>query len=80
MRNPKIELTDEIKALEKRPRADLIVQERTYKLITPLYGGGVEAGKTDSVTPIRGTEIRGQLRFWWRAMRGGQFNGDLQTM
>jgi CRISPR-associated protein Cmr1 len=24
--------------------------------------------------------VRGQLRFWWRATRGGQFNGDLEAM
>ena len=26
------------------------------------------------MTVIRATEIRGHLRFWWRACRGGQFN------
>ncbi len=75
MRKPKTELTpEEIEALlKKRPQPDLIVQERSYKLITPLFSGGVEAGKPDPVTPVRGTEIRGHLRFWWRATRGGQF-------
>ena len=75
MRKPKTELMpEEIEALlKKRPQPDLIVQERSYKLITPLFGGGVEAGKPDPVTPIRGSEIRGHLRFWWRATRGGQF-------
>src|SRR3954452_25021115 len=45
---------------------------RTYRieLITPLFGGGVEAGENDSTMPIRGTSIRGQLQFWWRATRG----------
>ena len=41
------------------------------KVITPLFGGGVNAteGKRvpDQITPIRGSSIRGQLRFWWRA-------------
>ncbi|HEU5378624.1 MAG TPA: type III-B CRISPR module RAMP protein Cmr1 [Ktedonobacteraceae bacterium] len=60
--------------------AQVITQTRTYKLITPLFGGGVEPGVNDPVTLIRGTEIRGQLRFWWRAIRGGQFNGDLAAM
>ncbi len=55
---------------------DLIEQKRKYELITPLYGGGVEANKPDPVTIVRATEIRGQLRFWWRAMRGGQAEGD----
>ena len=58
----------------------VIVQTRSYKLITPLFGGGVEPGVNDPITLIRGSEIRGQLRFWWRATRGGQFNGDLEAM
>jgi CRISPR-associated protein Cmr1 len=59
---------------------DLIEQERQYKLITPLYGGGVTPGEVDLLTPIRGSEIRGHLRFWWRATRGGLFGGDLAKM
>jgi CRISPR-associated protein Cmr1 len=58
----------------------LVTQERRYELITPLFGGGVEPGECDVLTPIRGTEIRGQLRFWWRATRGGRFDGDLKAM
>ncbi len=42
----------------------------TIKVITPLFGGGVEAGMNDPVTLIRGSSIRGHLRFWWRATRG----------
>lgn len=37
-------------------------------LETPLQGGGVKKGKTDQDMPIRVTEIRGQLRFWWRLL------------
>ncbi len=51
----------------------MVIDTREYKLITPLFGGGVKAGEVDQKTPIRGTSIRGQLRFWWRACRGGQF-------
>ncbi|AEG14071.1 CRISPR-associated protein TM1795 family protein [Desulfofundulus kuznetsovii DSM 6115] len=58
----------------------LVTQVRSYELITPLFGGGVEPGETDPVTIIRGPAIRGQLRFWWRACRGGRFNGDLAAM
>lgn len=36
------------------------------ELVTPMYGGGVEAGKVDVAMPIRASAIRGQLRFWWR--------------
>jgi CRISPR-associated protein Cmr1 len=48
-------------------------QSRRYELITPLFGGGVTPGKQDPVTPVRGTIIRGQLRFWWRATRAGHY-------
>ncbi|GAA5527591.1 type III-B CRISPR module RAMP protein Cmr1 [Herpetosiphon gulosus] len=48
-----------------------ITETRSYKLITPLFGGGVEAGVNDPITRIRASGIRGQLRFWWRAIRGG---------
>lgn len=57
-----------------------IRQERSYQLITPLFGGGVEPGAADPVTVIRGTALRGQLRFWWRACRGGAFEGKLEAM
>ena len=52
---------------------NIITQVREYKLITPLFGGGVEKGEADPVTIIRGTEIRGQLRFWWRACRAASY-------
>lgn len=67
---------------EVTPQVDnnIITQVREYELITPLFGGGVKSGEADPVTVIRGTEIRGQLRFWWRATRGGQFNGNLGAM
>jgi CRISPR-associated protein Cmr1 len=38
-----------------------------------MYGGGVEPGRPDSITPVRGTTVRGHLRFWWRATRGSRF-------
>jgi CRISPR-associated protein Cmr1 len=59
---------------------NLIVQTREYELITPLFGGGVEPGQCDDLTPIRGTEIRGHLRFWWRATQGGRFGDSLDDM
>lgn len=58
----------------KQP-ASVITQVREYQLITPLYGGGVAPTEADPITVVRATEIRGHLRFWWRACRGGQFNG-----
>jgi len=58
----------------------VISQVRSYEVITPLFGGGVEPGEPDPLTLIRGPAIRGQLRFWWRALRGGRFNGDLAAL
>ncbi len=51
----------------------------TIRVVTPMFGGGVEAGKNDPVTLIRPTAVRGHLRFWWRATRGAQFS-DAATM
>jgi CRISPR/Cas system CMR-associated protein Cmr1 (group 7 of RAMP superfamily) len=42
----------------------------TIDVITPLFGGGVEPGVNDPATLIRSSNIRGHLRFWWRATRG----------
>ncbi|MBX3013285.1 MAG: type III-B CRISPR module RAMP protein Cmr1, partial [Caldilineaceae bacterium] len=63
-------------AIDKLTDADLglITQTREYELITPLFGGGVEPTEADPVTVIRGTAIRGHLRFWWRACRAGDFD------
>ncbi len=60
------------KKSEPTPQAMRGHEERSYRieLITPLFGGGVEAGENDPTMPIRGTAIRGQLQFWWRATRG----------
>jgi len=40
------------------------------QVVTPMFGGGVEAGEPDPVILIRPSSIRGHLRFWWRATRG----------
>lgn len=66
--------------IQARSDQAIITQVREYKLITPLFGGGVEPGEADPVTVIRASEIRGHLRFWWRATRGGQFGGKLEDM
>jgi CRISPR-associated protein Cmr1 len=41
---------------------------RTYRFLTPVFGGGVKLKESDPVTPVRVASIRGQLRFWWRAV------------
>ncbi|RKY20533.1 MAG: type III-B CRISPR module RAMP protein Cmr1, partial [Planctomycetota bacterium] len=67
-------------SVEQKEQKKFISEKRSYKLITPLYGGGVEPNKADPITVVRATEIRGHLRFWWRATRGGAFDGDLDKM
>lgn len=62
-------------------RADKVVtQVRSYQVITALFGGGVEPASPDPITVVRTSEVRGQLRFWWRATRGGQFGNDLKAL
>lgn len=60
--------------------SDTITEIRTYEIITPLFGGGVEPQQPDPISVIRASEVRGQLRFWWRATRGGQFGGSLERL
>jgi CRISPR-associated protein Cmr1 len=67
-------------ALLRPNGARVLIWERTYTLITPLFGGGVEPREADSVSVVRATEVRGQLRFWWRALRGWQAKGSLEEL
>ncbi len=55
---------------KRRCQSNWIRQTRSYRLITPLFGGGFRAGENDPSKLIRETSVRGQLRFWWRAVRG----------
>ncbi len=64
----------------KRQDSGIITQTRQYKLITPLFGGGVTPAEADPVTTVRATEVRGHLRFWWRACCGGRYGGSLRRM
>lgn len=45
-------------------------REYLIRLITPLFGGGVEPSVNDIRSPIRETAIRGHLRHWWRVTIG----------
>lgn len=74
MRTP-VSTAPEIITLRSDPT--IVEQVRHYSVITPLYGGGVKPAYADPVSVVRGTEIRGHLRFWWRATRGGVADGDL---
>jgi CRISPR-associated protein Cmr1 len=54
--------------------------ERKVRVVTLLHGGGPVASEDDhpqtptrhhdAITPMRGSAVRGQLRFWWRATHG----------
>lgn len=66
--------------INQKVDSNTIIQTRTYKLITPLFGGGAETQRPDAITTVRATEVRGHLRFWWRATRGGMYGGDLAKM
>ena len=46
--------------------------ELELQTITPLFGGGYEAGEIDTTQIIRPAAIRGHLRFWWRATTGAK--------
>ncbi len=46
--------------------------EFNVRVVTPMFGGGAIPKVVDSFNPIRAAAIRGHLRFWWRAVRGGQ--------
>ncbi len=48
-----------------------VEQHRKYRIITPLFGGGAIQQMSDEITTVRGTEVRGHLRFWWRATCAG---------
>jgi CRISPR-associated protein Cmr1 len=43
----------------------LLSRDYAIRLVTPLFGGGVEPGDADPSPPIRG-----QLRFWWSTTCG----------
>lgn len=65
--------------VELRPPNGIVSESRRYRLLTPLFGGGVDPGMADPITPIRASSVKGQLRFWWRATRGGRYR-DLAEM
>ncbi len=60
-------------------QADRTEIELKCKLITPLFGGGVEPGKVDMKMPVRATTVRGHLRFWWRLLHGGSLDSTDST-
>ena len=65
--------------VKNNERPGWVTEIRKYKVITPLYGGGEETQKPDSVTTVRASEVRGHLRFWWRALHGDWKLDKLKT-
>lgn len=43
------------------------------RTLTPLFGGSATPREVDPANPIRAASVRGHLRFWWRAVAGGQY-------
>jgi len=68
------------KTIEPVPKKGWSQTTRHYKVIIPLWGGGVKANENDPITLIRGSSIRGHLRFWWRAIRGNSNGSSLAAM
>jgi len=68
---------DDTRLWEKKPMETI---ERKYRLVTPLFGGGVEPFKADPVTAVRASEIKSHLRFWWRALFGWKAADSPKTL
>ena len=64
----------------KDPKDPKDQRSKTYQVttITPIFGGGVEAGVPDPEMPIRATAIRGQLRHWWRFLASHRKNDAIK--
>jgi CRISPR-associated protein Cmr1 len=43
------------------------------EVVTPIFGGGTKPRDVDEVDVIRVPSIRGNLRFWWRALQAPKF-------
>lgn len=67
-------LIPDFEPMEKLPGSKEAWQEIYCELVTPIYGGGVQAAMPDVLMPIRATAIRGQLRFWWRLLAQQKWN------
>ncbi len=70
--------TAELVEVKPKDNQERVTQVRRYRLITPLFGGGVQPKEADPIKAIRETGIRGQLRFWWRATRGTGTLADMK--
>ncbi len=70
-REPRIVIAEELAQAWQAGQQESQADWHAYpgQTLTPLFGGGVQAGVVDKDMPIRASAIRGQLRFWWRLLR-----------
>ena len=80
MRKPPERPAPKIEDLRSNFDQQWVTETREYEVITFLMGGGVEPYEADPITTVRAAEIKGLLRYWWRAIRGGKFDGNLARM
>lgn len=64
---------------EARPRArrggpELFKLQVKLKVITPIFGGSYQTRAIDVVDLIRAPSVRGNLRFWWRALYSSRYD------
>lgn len=52
----------------------------TLKLETKLMGGGVRPREIDATQWLRGTSVRGALRFWWRALYAHRYGSPRELL
>jgi len=54
-------------------RAGFTTTNCYIEVITPIFSGGAIKDEVDKTNSIRGSAIRGHLRFWWRATKGASY-------
>jgi CRISPR-associated protein Cmr1 len=57
-----------------------LTSQYEIEIVTPMVGGGVQAGVNDLRFPVRETTIRGHLRHWWRLTSGQLFLSDTAAL
>lgn len=63
----------EARRRSSRGGPELCTVSLNVEVVTAIFGGGTQARSLDNVDVIRGATVRGNLRFWWRALRGHEF-------
>jgi CRISPR-associated protein Cmr1 len=78
LRHPKSTITPPSEELPARPSPSKWRESFQVTTLTPIYGGGIEAGVPDMTMPVRVASIRGQLRFWWRLLKSYRRENSMQ--